>query len=142
MARVVAPLAAQYCVGRGVDIGCGKWPVFGARAIEDHAEENAYDIKEEENTLDFVFSSHTLEHLERWKDALREWHRVLKPGGTLFLYLPHHACAMWEKGVNPQHLWTPTAQNVQDALRGLDMTIVHVTAQPDGFLSFVVVAQK
>jgi SAM-dependent methyltransferase len=38
---------------------------------------------------DFVISSHTLEHSANPLLALSEWRRVLKPGGTLFLVLPH-----------------------------------------------------
>src|ERR1700722_5833576 len=38
---------------------------------------------------DFVLSSHMLEHSANPLRALREWLRLLKPGGTLFLVLPH-----------------------------------------------------
>jgi SAM-dependent methyltransferase len=38
---------------------------------------------------DFVLSSHMLEHSANPLKALREWLRVLKPGGTLLLVLPH-----------------------------------------------------
>ena len=38
---------------------------------------------------DFVLSSHMLEHSANPLKALREWLRLLKPGGTLFLVLPH-----------------------------------------------------
>jgi SAM-dependent methyltransferase len=37
---------------------------------------------------DFVLSSHLLEHLSDPIGALKEWHRVLAPGGTLFLRVP------------------------------------------------------
>ena len=40
-------------------------------------------------TYEFVLSSHTLEHVANPLKALREWMRVLKPGGTLVLMLPH-----------------------------------------------------
>jgi ADP-heptose:LPS heptosyltransferase len=39
--------------------------------------------------MDFVFSSHLLEHLVDYEAALAEWWRVIKPGGYLCLYLPH-----------------------------------------------------
>ena len=40
-------------------------------------------------SYDFVLSSHMLEHSANPLKALREWLRLLKPGGTLFLVLPH-----------------------------------------------------
>ncbi|GAB4432822.1 MAG: hypothetical protein OHK0011_15780 [Turneriella sp.] len=41
-------------------------------------------------TFEFVLSEHTLEHIGNALRALREWVRVLKPGGHLILFLPHH----------------------------------------------------
>ncbi|MBL8032574.1 MAG: class I SAM-dependent methyltransferase [Leptospiraceae bacterium] len=40
-------------------------------------------------SFDFVLSEHTLEHIGNVLRALREWIRVLKPGGHLILFLPH-----------------------------------------------------
>ena len=42
-----------------------------------------------DGAYDFVLSSHMLEHSANPLKALREWLRLLKPGGTLFLVLPH-----------------------------------------------------
>lgn len=39
-------------------------------------------------TLDFVFSSHLIEDFADWTPALREWDRVLKPGGKLIILTP------------------------------------------------------
>ena len=143
MSAAVLSLAQTYCTGRGLDVGGGPWPFPGARTIEDHMEENAYKIQEQDGSIDFIFSSHTLEHLAQWKDALREWHRILKPGGVMFLYLPHAACEMWEKGINPQHVWTPTSEIICQTVREeLSMTVEQSTSLPDGFLSFIVVVKK
>lgn len=143
MAEAVKWSALKYCQGKGVDVGSGKWPFNGAKAIEDNVEENAYKIKEENNSLDFVFSSHNLEHLSDWKAALREWYRVLKIGGNVCLYLPHPVCAMWAAGVNKQHLWAPDPDILVSFLtRELKMTIQEVSGLPDGYLSFFVVAKK
>lgn len=47
------------------------------------------DLKEiAPDTYDFVLSSHSLEHTANPLKALKEWHRVIKPGGKLVLLLP------------------------------------------------------
>jgi SAM-dependent methyltransferase len=40
------------------------------------------------NNYDFLFASHTLEHIANPLKAVREWLRVTKPGGHLILILP------------------------------------------------------
>jgi len=143
MVVAVKSLALKYCKGDGLDIGSGKWPIEGARGIEDKKDENAFNISEENNSKDFIFSSHVLEHLNEWKKALNEWNRVLKDGGVVFLYLPHESCEMWEPGVNPQHLWSPDVNTVVSFLKNeLNMEIIETSILPDAFLSFVVIAKK
>jgi SAM-dependent methyltransferase len=44
-------------------------------------------IKDE--SYDFLLSCHSLEHLANPIKALKEWRRVLKPGGLLLLIVPH-----------------------------------------------------
>ncbi len=39
---------------------------------------------------DFVLSSHNLEHIANPVKALREWQRVVRPGGHLLLVLPYY----------------------------------------------------
>lgn len=45
----------------------------------------------EENTVDLIYSSHTLEYFDRTEvlEVLKEWHRVLKIGGILRLAVPN-----------------------------------------------------
>lgn len=40
---------------------------------------------------DFLLSSHTLEHSANPLKALAEWRRIVRPGGTLLILLPHKA---------------------------------------------------
>ncbi len=143
MAEAVKSLALFYCQGKGLDIGAGKWALTGSRPIENSKEENAYKISEPDNSCNFVFSSHSLEHLSDWENALQEWFRVLKTDGVIFLYLPHPVCEMWHVGVNKQHLWAPDSELCQKFLVDkLKMKIELATTLPDGYLSFVVVARK
>ena len=135
--------AQKYCQGKGIDIGASSWPLPGSRAIENKDEENAYKIKEKDNALDFVFSSHCLEHLDKWELALKEWHRVLKKEGILFLYLPHPACGMWLPQANKYHKWSPDPNVISEYLEDeLNMKIKEITHLPDAYMSFVVVAEK
>lgn len=141
--EAVRPLASKYCRGKGVDVGASRWPLEGARAIDDGASENAYKIGDGDASLDYLFSSHTLEHLDRPWEALGEWTRVLKPGGILFLYLPHPACAMWKKEVLPFHAWNPDPVTLErELVRRFGYRIEYATYLPDAYFSFVVVAAR
>jgi len=42
----------------------------------------------EENTFDVIFCNHVLEHVQDDRQAIREMHRVLKPGGWAILQIP------------------------------------------------------
>jgi SAM-dependent methyltransferase len=80
----------KYCVGQGLDIG------FGGDLIVSNAK--GYDFEHgdaqflnniQDETYDFVYSSHTLEHLDDVVTALKNWYRVVKKNGYLILYIPH-----------------------------------------------------
>jgi SAM-dependent methyltransferase len=43
----------------------------------------------EDTTYDFLLASHILEHVANPIKALREWHRILRPGGSLLVLLPN-----------------------------------------------------
>jgi ubiquinone/menaquinone biosynthesis C-methylase UbiE len=53
----------------------------------------------EDSTFDFVYSSHMLEHLEDPYTAFRHWIRICKPGGFIFVSVPHEI--FYEKCVWP-----------------------------------------
>jgi len=42
----------------------------------------------QDGSLDFIYSSHLLEDYPDTESALREWLRVLKPGGHLIVFCP------------------------------------------------------
>ena len=43
----------------------------------------------DDESLDFVYSSHCLEHMVDVRIALLNWFRVVRKGGYLILYIPH-----------------------------------------------------
>src|SRR5579863_7989152 len=43
----------------------------------------------EDSSVDFVVSSHVIEHFPDPIKALKEWYRVVKPGGYLYIIAPH-----------------------------------------------------
>jgi SAM-dependent methyltransferase len=88
----------QYFCGEGIDIG-GKpdplslyqsfFPKMKSVRIWDLEDGDAqYLSGVSDDTFDFVHSSHTLEHMEDPFTALRNWFRVLSPGGHLIVTLP------------------------------------------------------
>lgn len=57
----------------------------GYQYISDGTELSQIDDKK----YDFLLSSHCLEHIANPLKALKEWHRILKDDGALFLILPN-----------------------------------------------------
>ncbi len=47
------------------------------------------DLPFKSNTLDYVLSSHVIEHFFDPIKALTEWNRVIREGGYLFIIVPH-----------------------------------------------------
>jgi SAM-dependent methyltransferase len=47
------------------------------------------DLPFKDNTVDFVISSHVIEHFYDPVKTIEEWLRVVKPGGYVFIIAPH-----------------------------------------------------
>jgi SAM-dependent methyltransferase len=47
------------------------------------------DLPFKDGTLDYVVSSHVIEHFFDPVKALKEWYRVIRPGGYVFIIAPH-----------------------------------------------------
>ncbi len=113
--------ATRYFVGEGIDIGAGNDPMSlyreffpGMRGVR------AWDLPDgdaqllagvADESLDFVHSSHCLEHMRDPAQALQHWFRVLKPGGHLVCVVPDED--LYEQGqfpstFNSDHKWTFT----------------------------------
>jgi SAM-dependent methyltransferase len=145
--HAIARTAQRYCKGKGVDIGAGLWPIPGATPVDIWRGPGAGRTLDElpDASLDYVFSSHCLEHIDHWNDALNRWISKLVPGGTIFLYLPHPDCALWQRGspfVGDGHLWSPSPAAVIGALQSLGCDIVAVDEGPDPMWSFHVCGRR
>ncbi|MEW6558181.1 MAG: methyltransferase domain-containing protein [Elusimicrobiota bacterium] len=138
--------ALTYCIGKGIDIGADRWPLPGAVSIQNEVHQNANKLDRFENdSLDYVFSSHCLEHVDDWKGALVLWISKLKVGGILFLYLPHKSNKLWRPGgpwVGMGHKWSPTYQRIIKFISSKGMEIVEYNNGRDMYWSFHVVARK
>jgi SAM-dependent methyltransferase len=144
--RFILDKAREYCVGTGIDVGANQWPFPGAVPIHDTPGENAYRLDRfADARLDYVFSSHCLEHLDRWQDALRLWIRKLRTGGVLFLYLPHVSNELWKPGgpwVGDGHVWSPTWEVLCPFLEGEGMAILEFSRGRDHYWSFHIAARR
>lgn len=93
-----------YCTGRGLDIGYGGDLLSENCTGWDSEHGDAQELATvEDSEYDFVYSSHTLEHMVDPAVALRNWWRVLRPGGFLILYVPHRD--LYEKKLRLPSRW-------------------------------------
>ena len=129
-----------YMRGRALDLGCGPYKVFPHFiGIDNGHHDAAFGWKNRADVLvdtcekltliasesvDCVFSSHLLEHIEYEKvpAALSEWMRVLRKGGHLCLYVPDEDeyPKMGEAGANPDHKWNCNYDRVVTALEAVE----------------------
>lgn len=152
-AKFAFPFAQQVCRGNGYDIGGNRlqWAYKdadgkSAMLIDPLYSEkyDAYNLPFESGKplkVDYIFSSHCLEHLPNWVQALDYWHSVLHKGGVLFLYLPDYSQSYWRPWHNTKHVHVLTPQMLRDYLtdRGWQNIFVSNT---DLNNSFMVMANK
>ena len=141
-AQFAIPYAKHVCIGTGVDIGCNRleWSFPGSLPVDPII--NEYDaLNFPYENLDYIFSSHCLEHLYDWVSVLDYWTSKLKVGGVLFLYLPDYSQEYWKPWNNRKHLniFSPTI--IKDYLQDRNYTTIF-TSQVDLNNAFMVMAEK
>lgn len=104
-AQFAIPYAKHVCKGIGYDIGCCKeeWMFPGAIPIDLDFPDEWHANNLPDGQVDYIFSSHCLEHVTDWVRTLDYWTEHLKPWGTLFLYLPHKDQKYWRPWNNTKH---------------------------------------
>ena len=115
-AEKIKPIIMPYLKDKAViyDVGCGRQKIVPHAFGIDIAKNSHIDIhlpdrnavyeltKYVDKRGDVVFSSHFLEHVNYWEQALFSMIRILKTGGILVLYLPDDN--YYDNDSNPQHL--------------------------------------
>lgn len=134
--QFISPIALQFCQGNGLDIGPGKWPLPGSMPVELKQGSDGNGLPE--GQWDYIFSSHCLEHVENPVSALEHWKTRLRPGGVLFLYLPHPDMTYWRPENCRKHLHLFHPADVAEMLCALGfMDVIH--SERDMAWSFAVV---
>lgn len=153
--RLKAGYFEDYLVGVGIDIGCGTDKLYSPQRRLDYTETvvDGWDIEQgdaqymasiPDNWYDFVYSSHCLEHMKNPIEALRNWVRICKPGGYIFVTIPDED--LYEQGVWPSRFngdhkttwtifkpvgtsWSPVSVNIEtlpDHIPGVELLFARV----------------
>ena len=111
--------ATRFFVGQGIDIGAGsdpvslygeQFPLMTGLRVWDMPDGDAQKLATiADASLDFVHSSHCLEHMVDPMAALARWFEVVKPGGHLVILIPDedlYEQGIWPSNKNNDHKWT------------------------------------
>jgi hypothetical protein len=143
-AQFAIPYAKHVCKGKGVDVGCNRveWSYPGSIPIDPAINNyNALNFPDDCNNLDYIFSSHCLEHIPDWIAVLDYWTSRLNESGTLFLYLPDYTQEYWRPWNNRKHVNIFNSNIIRDYLQHKQYRKVFCSGV-DLNNSFMVMGQK
>jgi len=143
-AQFAIPYAKHVCIGKGVDVGCNRleWSYPGSIPVDPIINGySALEFPNDANELDYIFSSHCLEHVEDWVGVLDYWKTRLKLGGTIFLYLPDYSQVYWRPWNNRKHINILSPIIMKDYLEDRKFINIFIS-QVDLNNAFMVMAQK
>jgi SAM-dependent methyltransferase len=100
------PYAKHVCKGNGYDIGCMReeWSFPESTPIDISFNNGFHALNLPKKNVDYIFSSHCLEHIPNWVEVMDYWYDTLGDGGVLFLYLPDYSQEYWRPWNNRKHL--------------------------------------
>ncbi|MDD5440223.1 MAG: methyltransferase domain-containing protein [Candidatus Omnitrophica bacterium] len=95
--------------GMVLDLGCKKQKVPGAIGVDIDPASDADVIHDleifpypfQDNYADAIYAKHIIEHVKNPAGLIREAHRILKPGGTVYIETPHFS--NYVAYAEPQH---------------------------------------
>ena len=137
------PFAKHICKGVGYDIGCNRisWALPSAIPIDITLNDpwDAFNLPNVD--VDYIYSSHCLEHLDNWVKALDYWTSKIKKGGVLFLYLPHYSQEYWKPWNNFKHKHIFSPEIIKDFMIDRDYISIF-SSECDLNNSFMVIGEK
>ncbi|SCA63334.1 Uncharacterized protein SCG7086_AP_00070 [Chlamydiales bacterium SCGC AG-110-P3] len=102
--RVKKKLLEEFKGQRILDVGCGRTKTPGSIGIDLRFEDGIdrarlrdieHDLTQfpwpvEDDAFDLLICQHVIEHLPDTKRTMEEFHRVVRPGGKVFMETPHY----------------------------------------------------
>jgi SAM-dependent methyltransferase len=138
------PYAKHYCKGVGYDIGCMKkeWAFDGAIPIDISFPDGFHALNLPLTAkVDYIYSSHCLEHITNWVETLNYWYFNLKKGGVLFLYLPHYEQEYWRPWNDRRHVNIFTVEIIKNWMESKNFKKIF-WSERDLNHSFMIVGEK
>ena len=148
---------ARFFAGDGIDIGGKPDPLIryiglfsGMKSvktwdIEDGDAQFLIDVKDE--SYDFLMASHSLEHMVDVTESLRNWLRIVKPGGYQIITVPDedlYEQGYWPSKWNGDHKhtftiykkksWSPVSINILDLVIDLGLKVERIVLVNDFYL--------
>ena len=137
------PYAKYYCKGVGYDIGFCKeeWKFPGAIGIDLSLGNGFHADNLPDEEVDYIYSSHCLEHVDNWVNTLELWISKLKNDGVLFLYLPDFSQVYWRPWHNRKHHHCFTPEIITTFLKDKEMKNIYYSGI-DLNNSFMIICKK
>jgi predicted SAM-dependent methyltransferase len=141
--RFIFPFAKEVCKGKGYDIGCNRkeWSFPGSIPIDPVIDPKYDCLNLPDQNVDYIFSSHMLEHINSWVKVLDYWYEKLNTGGVLFLYLPDYSQEYWRPWNNTKHVNIFSPEIIRNYLENKKMKNIF-SSQRDLYNSFAVFGEK
>lgn len=146
--RIDSGFYDKYMQGVGLDIG---WrgsdkttePVLPT-SIGIDTDYPGYDGKKlpfPDQSQDYIFNSHCLEHIDDYKAVIRDWFRVLKTNGHLIIIVPHQYLyerklskpSIWNRGHKRFYSPASLLKEIEDSLEPNTYRIRHLRDNDDKF---------
>ncbi|MGH8897002.1 MAG: methyltransferase domain-containing protein [Egibacteraceae bacterium] len=146
----------RFLKGKGIDVGAPPDPLYPASAT--FRTWNEFDGDGQilkgipDGSLDFLYSSHCLEHLDDIPLALQHWTRVVRAGGILFILVPDwtlYEKRLWPSKHNSTHRQTFSLEltredvgrsthwhvrrDLRPLLAALGVRVIDTALEDDGF---------